>query len=138
MKVLSSLSIAAVLISFGSVPASSIEASQYKDTVKLDILSVGLQPGMPPGFYICSEGHLHIRASVKNTGSVPLDEVKVSGKVFNASGDLLGTATAIAKPKKIAPKGTSEVNLEFLKVTGPKIEQVKNQELTVVEADLSH
>jgi hypothetical protein len=71
---------------------------------------------------------------VKNTGSVPLDGIKVAGKVFDANGQMLGTATAVAKPDKIAPNGTSEVNLEFLKVTGPKIEQVKNHEVTVVEA----
>ncbi len=137
MKVLPSLLIAASLVLFGSVPGSSIEATQYKDTVKLQVLSVGLQPGMPPGFFICAEGHLHIRASVQNTGSVPLDGVKVAGKVFDASGKLLGTATAVAKPGKIAPNGTSEVNLEFLTVTGPKIEQVKDHQETVVEAQLT-
>ena len=137
MKAFLSLPVAAFLILSGSIPGSSMEASQYSDKVKLEVLSVGLQPGMPPGFYICSEGHLHIRASVKNTGSVPLDEIKVAGKVFNESGDLLGTATAVAKPEKIAPNGTSEVNLEFLKVTGSKIKQVKNQELTVINAHLS-
>jgi hypothetical protein len=136
MKVLSSVAIAAVLVLLGSTPGLAIEASQLKDTIKLEVLSVGLQPGMPPGFFICSEGHLHIRASVKNTGSVPLDGIKVAGKVFDASGEMLGTATAVAKPEKVAPNGMSEVNLEFLKVTGPKIEQVKNHEVTVVEAHL--
>jgi hypothetical protein len=137
MKVLPSLLIAAFLVLFGSVPGSAIEATQYKDTVKLQVLSVGLQPGMPPGFYICAAGHLHIRASVQNTGSVPLDGIKVDGKVFDASGALLGTATAVAKPAKIAPNGMSEVNLEFLTVTGPKIDQVKNHQETVVEAGLA-
>lgn len=138
MRILPSLLIAALLVLFGSVQGSGIEATHYKDTVKLEVLSVGLQPGMPPGFYICAEGHLHIRASVKNTGSVPLDGIRVAGKVFDESGQLLGTATASAKPEKIAPNGMSEVNLEFLKVTGPKIKQVKNHEETVVEAQLAH
>ena len=135
MKVLPSLLIAAFLVPFGSIPGSAIEATQYKDTVKLQVLSVGLQPGMPPGFYI--EGHLHIRASVQNTGNVPLDGIKVAGKVFDASGTLLGTATAVAKPGKIKPNGMSEVNLEFLTVTGPKIDQVKDHQESVVEAQVA-
>lgn len=137
MNVLSNLLAAVLLILLGSVPAFAVEATQYKDTVKLQVLSVGLQPGMPPGFYICGEGHLHIRASVQNTGNVPLDGIKVAGKVFDASGALLGTATAVAKPGKIAPNGTSEVNLEFLTVTGPKIDQVKTHQEAVVEAQLA-
>jgi hypothetical protein len=137
MKVLPSLLIAAFLVLFGSVPGSATEPPQYKDAVKLQVLSVGLHPGMPPGFYICAQGHLHIRASAQNTGSVPLDRIKVAGKVFDASGKLLGTATAVAKPGKIAPNGTSEVNLEFLTVTGPKIDQVKSHQETVVEAQLA-
>ena len=137
MKVLPGLLIAAFLVAFGSISGSAIEATRYKDTVKLQVLSVGLQPGMPPGFYICAEGHLHIRASVQNTGNVPLDGIKVAGKVFDASGTLLGTATAVAKPGKINPNGTSEVNLEFLTVTGPKIDQVKDHQESVVEAQLA-
>jgi hypothetical protein len=137
MKVLPILLSAAFLVLFGSTSGSATEATQYKDTVKLQVLSVGLQPGMPPGFFICAEGHLHIRASVQNTGSVPLDGIRVTGKVFDASGELLGTATAVAKPGKIKPNGTSEVNLEFLTVTGPKIDQVKNHQETVVEAQLA-
>ena len=137
MKVLPSLLIAAFLVLFGSESGSAAGATQYKDTVKLQVLSVGLQPGMPPGFYICAQGHLHIRATVQNTGSVQLDGIKVVGKVFDAGGALLGTATAVAKPGQIAPNGTSEVNLEFLTVTGPKIDQVRNHEETVVEAQLA-
>ena len=42
MKVLSSVVITAALVLFGSTPGSAIEATQFKDTIKLEVLSVGL------------------------------------------------------------------------------------------------
>ncbi len=64
---------------------------------------------------------------------VPLGQIKVVGKVFNADGKLLGTATASTKAPILRPSDKAEFNLEFLTVTGPKIQQIKKHELAVVE-----
>jgi len=58
--------------------------------------------------------------------------IKVAGKVFDADGKVLGTATASTKRPVLSPNDKAEINLEFLTVTGPLIKQVKTQELAVV------
>jgi hypothetical protein len=58
--------------------------------------------------------------------------IKVVGKVFDADGKLLGTATASTKRPVLNPNDKADINLEFLTVTGPLVNQVKNQELAVV------
>ena len=55
--------------------------------------------------------------------------------MFDADGQLLGTATASTKRSVLNPNDKAEVNLEFLTVTGPLIKQVKNQELAVVAVE---
>jgi hypothetical protein len=109
-------------------------AVDLKDKVKLEIESVGLHPGMEPGMYVCAGNHLHIKGTVQNLAGVPLGHVKVGGKAFGADGKLLGTATFVTKQATLAPGGKAEINVEFLTVTGPLIEQVKKHELAVVEA----
>ena len=109
-------------------------AADLKDKVKVETLDVGLHPGMDPGLYICAQNHLHIKGTVHNLADVTLGRVKVSGKAFAADGKLLGTATFSTKEASLAPGGKAEVNLEFLTVTGPSIENVKRHELTVIEA----
>jgi hypothetical protein len=61
-------------------------------------------------------------------------QVMVAGKAFVADGKLLGTATSTTKQAVLAPSQRAEFNLEFLSVTGPRINEVKKQEETVVEA----
>ncbi len=109
-------------------------AADFKDQVKVEIESVGLHPGMDPGMYVCSLGHLHIKGTVQNQAGVPLGHIKVAGKAFDAEGKLLGTATSSTKPTTLAPNEKAEINLEFLTVTGPLIQQVKNHEEAVIEA----
>ncbi len=134
MKATLGLLIAAPLL-LGSVHSTvAAEATDLKDKVKLQVLSVGLHPGMDPGLYICAAGHLHIRATVENLADVPLGNVKVAGTAYDADGTLLGTATSSTKAARLAPNEQAEVNLEFLTVTGPKIQQVTRHEETVVEA----
>ena len=58
----------------------------------------------------------------------------MGGKAFGADGKLLGTATFSTKQATLGPSEKAEVNLEFLTVTGPMIEQVKKHKLDVVEA----
>ena len=60
------------------------------------------------------------------------DEVKVAGKVFDAEGKVIGTATATTRRPVLNPNDKADVDLEFLTVTGPLLKQVKNQELSVV------
>jgi hypothetical protein len=113
----------------GVDPAS---ATDLKDEVKIEIESMEQHSGMEPGMYVCAAGHLHIKGTVQNLAGVPVGPIKVAGKVFDADGKLLGTATASTKASVLNPNDKAEINLEFLTVTGPLIKQVKNQELDVV------
>ena len=115
--------------------AGNALAGDLKDDVKIEIESTGVHPGMEPGMYVCAAGHLHIKGTVQNLADVPIGPIKVAGKVFDADGKLLGTATASTKRSVLNPNDKAEVNLEFLTVTGPLIKQVKNQELAVVAVE---
>jgi hypothetical protein len=123
-----------VVVLLMSAMQSPVAAKDVKDKVKVEIESVGLHPGMDPGMYVCASGHLHIKGTVENLSNVPLRHVKVAGRAFDASGKLLGTATTTTKVDKLTPGQKAEINLEFLTVTGPAIQQVKRHEVTVVEA----
>ena len=109
-------------------------AADLKDKVKVEIESVGLHPGLDPGLYICAQGHLHIKGTVQNLAGVNLGHIKMAGKAFDSEGKLLGTATSSTKPATLAPNEKAEINLEFLTVTGPLIQQVKKHEEAVIEA----
>jgi len=117
---------------FGAVTAA--HAIDLKDKVKVEIESVGLHPGMDPGMYVCASGHLHIKGSVQNLADVALAQVKVAGKAFDVKGKLLGTATYATKETVLGPGEKTEINLEFLTVTGPMIQEVKRHEVMVIEA----
>ncbi len=118
------------MVMLGGVDAAS--ATDLKDAVKIEIESTESHSGMEPGMYVCAGGHLHIKGTVQNLSGVPVGPIKVAGKVFDADGKLLGTATASTKASVLNPNDKAEINLEFLTVTGPLIKQVKNQELDVV------
>ncbi len=123
--------VAAIAILGGLSPAL---AADMKDKVKVEVESVGLHPGMDPGLYVCALGHLHIKGTVQNLSDVPLGPIKVAGKAFDVDGKLLGTAASTTKQAVLAPSQKAEFNLEFLSVTGPKINEVKKHEEAVVEA----
>jgi hypothetical protein len=123
--------VVAIAILGGLSPAL---AADMKDKVKMEVGSVGLHPGMDPGMYVCALGHLHIKGTVQNLSDVPLGPIKVAGKAFDADGKLLGAASSTIKQAVLAPNQKTEFNLEFLTVTGPKINEVKRHEQTVVEA----
>jgi hypothetical protein len=131
MKILSA---SFVVLLVATVMVSAAGAKDLKDKVKVEIESVGLHPGMDPGMYVCASGHLHIKGTVQNGADVPLRQVKVAGEAFDAAGKLLGTATTTTKTETLAPGQKAEINLEFLTVTGPAIEQVKRHDVRVVEA----
>ena len=113
---------------------STLQAANLKGKVKAEIGTVGLHPGMDPGMYVCAANHLHIKGTVQNLAKVTVGRIKVAGNAFGADGKLLGTATASTKQATLAPGEKAEINLEFLTVMGPLIEQVKKHELVVVEA----
>jgi hypothetical protein len=131
MKILSA---SLFLMLVASVMVSELAAKDFKDKVKVEIESVGLHPGMDPGMYVCASGHLHIKGTVQNEADVPLRQVKVAGRAFDAAGQLLGTAATTTKTQALAPGQKAEINLEFLTVIGPAIEQVKRHDVTVIEA----
>lgn len=123
--------VAAIAILGGLSPAF---AADMKDKVKMEVESVGLHPGMDPGLYVCALGHLHIKGTVQNLSDVSLGRIKVAGKAFDADGKLLGVASSTTKQAVLAPGQKTEFNLEFLSVTGPKLNEVKRHEEAVVEA----
>ncbi|HEX9680168.1 MAG TPA: FxLYD domain-containing protein [Anaerolineales bacterium] len=123
--------IAAIAILGGLSPAF---AADMKDKVKMEVGSVGLHPGMDPGLYVCALGHLHIKGTLENLSDVSLGRIKVAGKAFDADGKLLGVASSTTKQAVLAPSQKTEFNLEFLSVTGPKLNEVKRHEVGVVEA----
>jgi len=120
-----------VALAMGWGPGASIAAG-LADGVKVEMDSSAVHAGMEPGKYVCGAGHLHIKGTVQNLGAVAVGPVKVAGTVFDAEGKVLGTATASTRQAVLNPNDKAPVDLEFLKVTGPLIKQVKNQELTVV------
>jgi hypothetical protein len=109
-------------------------AADLTEKVKVEIETVGLHPGMDPGMYVCASDHLHIKGTVQNMAGVTLGRIKVAGKAFGADGKLLGTATFSPTQAILKPGEKAEINLEFLTITGPLIQQVKRHELAVVEA----
>ena len=123
--------IAALAISGASAPA---QAANLKDQVKVEIESMGLHPGLAPGMYVCAANHLHIKASVENLASSVLGQIKVAGKAYGPDRALLGKATSSTKKPVLLPGEKADVNLEFLTITGPTIEQVTDAEVTVIEA----
>lgn len=119
----------ATLGGFGLVLAEDLKAK-----VKVEIESVGLHPGMPPGLYVCAAGHLHIKGTVQNLADVALGQITVAGKAFDPEGKLLGKATASTKEAALRPGETAAIDLEFLTVTGPLIRRVHTYEVAVVDA----
>lgn len=115
------------LFVFGGL--SGAWAADFKDKVKVEILNVGLHPGMDPGMYVCAGNHLHIKGTVQNLAGLSLGQIKVAGKAFGA-----GTAAFVTKQAALAPNEKAEINVEFLTVTGPMIQQVKRHEITVIDA----
>jgi hypothetical protein len=123
------ISIVTLMVSAGML---TVGAAELKKEIKVEIQSTGLHADMAPGMYVCAEGHLHIKGTVQNLTEAPVGPIKVAGKVFDANGKDLGTATASTKRPVLNPNDTADINLEFLTVTGPLIKQVKNQTLEVV------
>jgi len=129
MKAVIAWPVVALMLLGGSY---GVLAGDLKDEVKIEIESTEVHSGMEPGMYVCAAGHLHIKGTVQNLSGVPMGPIKVAGKVFDADGKVLGTATASTKRPVLNPNDKAEINLEFLTVTGPLIKQVKTQELAVV------
>ena len=128
---------AAAWLIFGSVLFAGLSGALAlgpTEKVKVEIESVGLHPGMEPGMYVCAAGHLHIKGTVQNLADIPLGKIVVGGKAFGAQNELLGEATSTTKPATLAPGAKAEINLEFLTVSGPLIQQVKRHEVNVILA----
>ncbi len=86
--------LAAFIVTLGVLGGfTAAPATELKDKVKVEIESMGLHRGMPPGTYVCAAGHLHIVGTVQNLAGISLGYIKVAGKAFDADGKLLGTAT---------------------------------------------
>jgi hypothetical protein len=132
MKAAIAWSVVALMMLGGGVVAL---AGDLKDEVKIEIESTEVHSGMEPGMYVCAAGHLHVKGTVQNLSGVPMGPIKVAGKVLDADGKVLGTATTSTKRLVLNPNDKAEINLEFLTVTGPLIKQVKNQELAVVAVE---
>ena len=114
----------------------AVPAEDLKTKVKVEKSYVGLHPGLDPGLYVCAGGHLHVKGVVQNLADVTLKLVTLEGRAYDAQGNLLGTASPAKKSRPLAalkPGEKREFDLEFLTVTGPKIEQAKRQDIVVTE-----
>jgi hypothetical protein len=110
-------------------------ADDFAGKVKAEIQSVSeVHPGMQKGMYVCASNHLHVTGTVQNLADITLGKIKVGGNAFDLNGNLLGTATSSTKKVVLPPGDKAEFNLEFLTVTGTTIDQVKRQEVSVLEA----
>ncbi len=126
------ISLIAALVIIGAFGPA--QAANLKDQVKVEIDSMGLHPGLAPGMYVCASTHLHVKATVENLASLVLGQIKVAGKAYGPDRALLGKATASTKNSLLLPGEKADVDLEFLTITGPTIEQVTDAEVTVIEA----
>ncbi len=126
------VSLITALVMIGAT--GSAQAANLKDQVKVEIDSMGLHPGIPPGMYVCGSTHLHIKASVENLTGLVLGQIKVAGNAYGPDRALLGKATSSTKKPILLPGEKADVDLEFLTITGPTIEQVTDAEVTVIEA----
>ena len=123
------------LMVFGVVTGAV--AANLTDKVKVEIEGADRQPGMEPGMYVCAAGHLHIKGTVQNVADVALGRIKVAGKAFDSEGKLLGTANASTTKPTLKPGEKAGFDLEFVTVTGARIEQVKKREIRVVDAPVA-
>ena len=80
MKTFWAVSVALVI---SIVIAGPLAARDLKDKVKVEVDNTVMEPGMAPGTYVCSGGHLHVKETVQNQADVPLRHVKVAGKAFD-------------------------------------------------------
>jgi hypothetical protein len=118
-----------------SAPSWAVQLNDAPaERVTVEVDSVGLHPGMPPGMYVCAASHLHIKGTVQNLTQAPLGRIKVGGRAYDADGNLLGTATASTRKTVLSPGERAEINVEFLTVTGEMLDKVKLHELTVLGA----
>jgi hypothetical protein len=122
--------LAAVVLLAGGVAADTL-----KEGIKVRIDSTETHSGMAPGTFVCAAGHLHVKGTVENLAGVPVGRVEVAGRVFDADGKLLDTATASTKARVLNPNEKATVNLEFLKITGPLVDQAKDEQLEVVAVE---
>ena len=129
MKV-TSLVIAALVLIAGGAPGLAADNLASKIKVAVDSAQ---KPGMEPGMYECMGGHLHVTGTLQNANDVPVKMVKLEGKVFDESGAVLGAATDVNK-KELKPGATTAFDIEFVKVTGDKIQKVKKSEIKAVDA----
>jgi hypothetical protein len=135
MNVMLTALIIGLAVVVGSVEA--VHASDLKSKVKVEKSYAGLHPGVDPGLYVCAGSHLHVKGTVQNLTSVTLASVTIEGKAYDSAGTLLGTARPSRKSAPLVslrPGEKREFDLEFLTLTGPKIQEAKRQEVVVIEA----
>jgi hypothetical protein len=116
---------------------TGVLAANLAEKVRVEIEGAPHQPGMEPGTYVCAAGHLHVKGTVQNLADVALGRIKVAGKALDSEGKVLGTATASTAQPTLDPGAKTEFDLEFVTVTGPRIQQVKRREIRVVDAPLA-
>lgn len=89
----------------------------------------------PETNYACQMGHLHIRGKAENTADVTLTRILIEGRVYGEEGTLLSTAPGRLDRVEISPHEAALFDIEFVDVTGPRLEEVKRLELKVLRAE---
>jgi hypothetical protein len=129
MKSVAALALTTIAL-LAAIGASA--AAELKDQVKVEIQASEKHGDMQPGTYVCAAGHLHVKANVQNLADVAVGSVKVAGKALDAEGKVVGTASASTRQPVIRPQESAPIDIEFASVTGPLIDKVKSEQLTVV------
>ena len=127
---LTSLVVVGLVLLIGVAPGI---AQNLASQIKVAIDPSMQKPGMEPGMYECVGGHLHVAGTMQNMNDVAVKMIKLEGKVFDSAGALLGTATDVHK-RELKPGAKTDFDIEFVKVTGSKIQQVKKSEINAVDA----
>jgi hypothetical protein len=59
------------------------------------------------------------------------------GTALDSAGTVLGRATASTRQQKLGPGAKAGFDLEFVTVTGPRVQRVKKHEVKVVDAPVA-
>jgi hypothetical protein len=94
--------------------------------------SSNLEVLLDPAFH-CAADHLHIPGKVENRSDKTIGKVKVEGRAYDENGNIISSTTSWVMSDSILPGKSSQFNLEFLDITGPVHDKVKNYDVKVIE-----
>lgn len=94
--------------------------------------SSNLRVVLEPTFH-CAADHLHIPGKVENNSDKAVGKVKVEGRTYDENGNIISSTTSWVMSDSILPGKSGRFNLEFLDITGPSHDKVKNYDVKIIE-----